>query len=326
MNSPITGRKMILNYEKRMMSFRRENFDVYFHFWHCEDSNEKFEDERLAELNINQLYNQYRAKHNIPTANEICRIREMYDIPANKMADILGFGTNQYRQYEAGEIPSVSNGRLIMQAADPEDFIKMVKSSKSEIGEVYANDLIKKVFEKIDVKISDEVMDYSEPMSSLSGYRRPSLQRLWSMVIFFSERIQPYKVKLNKLLFYADFYHFKLYGNSISGTTYRAIPLGIVPKDYQEYFAKGIYYGILDLNTIELFDYNAEQFVGKIPFQKQLFEQSEIEVMQKVAETFNSSMSNTQIVEINHKERAWIECEKDKKLVDYNYAFDLKAI
>lgn len=325
MNSPITGKQMKLKYEKRMMTFRKEHFEVYFHFWHCEDSDEKFEDEQLSELNINQLYNQYRAKHNIPTTKEIQRLREIYDVPANKMAEILGFGTNQYRQYEAGEIPSVSNGRLIMQAADPTDFIKMVKSSKSEIGEEYANDLIKRISDMINPEVSNEVLDYSEPMTSFTGYRRPSLQRFWNMVIFFSETIQPYKVKLNKLLFYADFYHFKLYGNSISGTTYRAIPLGTVPKDYQEYFAKGISYGILDLNTVALYDYNAERFVGKIPFQKVLFEPKEIETLRIVAETF-SSMNNTKIVEINHEERAWIECEKDRKLIDYNYAFDLKAI
>ena len=325
MMSPITSKQMILKYEKRVIPFRKENFDVNFHYWHCEDSDEKFEDERFADLNINQVYNQYRAKHNIPSTDEIRRIREMYNVPANKMAGILGFGTNQYRQYESGEIPSISNGRLIMQAADPEDFIKMVKSSKLEIGEDYANGIIKKVTEKIRQKSAVETLDYSEPITSFTGYRRPSLQRLWNMVIFFSDQVQPFKVKLNKLLFYADFYHFKLYGNSISGMPYRAIPHGTVPKDYQEYFAKGISYGILELNTIPQYDYNAELFVGKISFQKELFEQKEIETMKKVADTF-IKMSNTEIVDINHQERAWIECEKERKLVDYNYAFDLKAM
>jgi uncharacterized phage-associated protein len=325
MISPITGKEMILTYEKRVIPFRKEDFDINFHFWLCEDSEEKFEDERLVELNIGQVYNQYRAKHNIPTTDEIRRIREIYDIPASKMADILGFGTNQYRQYEGEEIPSVSNGRLIMQAADPEDFIKMIKSSKSEIGEDYADELIKKINEKQSAIKSLEILDYSEPISRFTGYKRPSLLRFWNMVIFFSEQIQPFKVKLNKLLFYADFYHFKCYGNSISGTSYRAIPLGTVPKNYQEDFAKGIFYGILELNTVPLFDYNAERFVGKISFQKDLFEQKELESMQKVADVF-AAMNNTQIVDINHQERAWIDCEKEKKLVDYNYAFDLKAI
>lgn len=64
MESPITAKQMILKYEKRIIPFRKENFEIDFHFWHCEDSDEKFEDERLAELNINQVYHQYCVKYN----------------------------------------------------------------------------------------------------------------------------------------------------------------------------------------------------------------------------------------------------------------------
>jgi putative zinc finger/helix-turn-helix YgiT family protein len=323
MNSPITGKPMFAQYEKRRMSFRKEEFDIHFHYWLCADTSEKFEDERFAELNISQLYNQYRSKHNIPTTEEIRHIRESYGVSASKMSDILGFGTNQYRQYETGEIPSISNGRLIMQAADPEDFIKMVKSAQSEIGDTYSQELIQSILSKIANKPNDEILDYSEPTSHLTGYRRPSLQRLWNMVIFFSERIQPYKVKLNKLLFYADFYHFKKYGSSISGSKYRAIPYGVVPQNYQEDFSKGIFYGILEPMTVPMFDYNAERLVGKIPFQKDIFQNSEVETMQQVAEAF-ADKNNEQMILLNHEEKAWIECEKERSLVTYMYAFDLK--
>ena len=75
------------------------------------------------------------------------------------MADILGFGTNQYRQYESGEIPSVSNGRLIMLAADPRDFIRMVESAKFEIGENYANETVRKINEQVFHKEIVEIVD-----------------------------------------------------------------------------------------------------------------------------------------------------------------------
>ena len=71
MISPITGKEMILKSEKRKMFFRKEEFEIFFQFWYCEDSHEKFEDERLAELNINQLYSQYKAKHNVSKALKI---------------------------------------------------------------------------------------------------------------------------------------------------------------------------------------------------------------------------------------------------------------
>ena len=70
MISPITGKQMILKSEKRVMFFRKESFEVNFQFWHCEDSDEKFEDEHLAQLNINQLYSQYKAKYNMPKVLE----------------------------------------------------------------------------------------------------------------------------------------------------------------------------------------------------------------------------------------------------------------
>lgn len=325
MNSPITGKPMRMMRENRTIPFRKENFEVVFHFWLCEETGEQFEDEKQADLNINQVYNQYRAKHNIPLVDEIRKIRAMYGVSCSKMSDILGLGANQYRQYEAGEIPSVSNGRLIMQAADPEDFLKMVKSASLDLGQPYADELIKAVNEKIKLKHIDDSIDYTERMSELTGYRRLSVQKLWNMVIFFSDRIKPFKVKLNKLLFYADFYHFKLNSSSISGATYRAIQYGPVPADYQLYLAQGLVLGILDLKIVELYDLNAEVFCGKIEFQKELFDSKEITTLQKVAEYFEA-YNNKQIIEISHKERAWIECESNHSLIDYRYAFDLLAI
>ena len=76
MNSPITGKPMRFMHEKRVIPFRNENFDVDFHYWLCVDTNERFEDEAQAESNINQVYNQYRLKHNISIVHGISRILE----------------------------------------------------------------------------------------------------------------------------------------------------------------------------------------------------------------------------------------------------------
>jgi hypothetical protein len=76
MNSPITGKPMRLMHEKRVIPFRKENFDVDFHYWLCEDTNERFEDEAQAESNINQVYQQYRLKHNISAGYGISRMLE----------------------------------------------------------------------------------------------------------------------------------------------------------------------------------------------------------------------------------------------------------
>src|SRR5690606_12157454 len=127
MKSPITGKEMKLTKERRSMDFRKETFEIVFHYYKCEHSGEKFTTTSLDEVNMNQVYNQYRDKFNIPFPDEIIRIREKYGLSAAKMSEILGFGINSYRQYESGEMPSASNAKLIQMVEDPKKFIEMVE-------------------------------------------------------------------------------------------------------------------------------------------------------------------------------------------------------
>ena len=117
---------MTLTKEKRSINFRKESFDVIFHFYKCEDSGEQFTIQSLDEVNMNQVYNQYRDIFNIPFLDEIVQIRAKYELSASKMSTILGFGANSYRKYESGEMPSVSNTRLIQMIDDPKKFIELV--------------------------------------------------------------------------------------------------------------------------------------------------------------------------------------------------------
>ncbi len=65
MKSPITGKEMTLVKEPRSMDFKKETFEVVFHYYKCEDSEEQFTTTSLDEVNMNQLYNQYRDRSKI---------------------------------------------------------------------------------------------------------------------------------------------------------------------------------------------------------------------------------------------------------------------
>ena len=127
MKSPITGKEMIVGKELRDMTYRKETFQVWFHYYQCEDTKEKFEDEQFAELNYNQVINQYRVRHHIPFPEEIRKIRLQYDLSATKMSEILGLGTNSWRNYENGEVPSTAIASLIHTMAKPENFIQQIR-------------------------------------------------------------------------------------------------------------------------------------------------------------------------------------------------------
>ncbi len=67
MKSPITGKKMKLTKEKRILNFRKESFEIYSHFYKCEDSGEQFTNNDIDELNINQVYKKYKEKNKLKT-------------------------------------------------------------------------------------------------------------------------------------------------------------------------------------------------------------------------------------------------------------------
>jgi hypothetical protein len=65
MKSPITGKEMQLKFESRKLTFRKEEFTIKYHYYLCEDTKEQFTTTEIDELNITQLYNQYRKKYNL---------------------------------------------------------------------------------------------------------------------------------------------------------------------------------------------------------------------------------------------------------------------
>lgn len=334
MKSPITGKEMILSRERRSMDFRKETFEIVFHYYKCQDSGEQFTTTSLDELNINQLYNQYRDKFNIPFPDEIKKIRAKYGLSATKMSEILGFGVNSYGRYEAGEMPSVSNARLIQMIDDPKKFIDMVglcdlldaklKAKYIQKGELLINENKRNIF-------NSNLKDYllgNHLANIYSGYRNPDLEKLTEMVVYFAEKTQPFKTKMNKLLFYADFLMFKQSCFSISGVRYRAIDKGPILNNFQSIFEFLANNNEIDIVSTQFSQrYIGEKFILKKdrPFNASLFSEEELKVLEKVSTVFKST-GTKEIIELSHLEEAWKRNEKDKRFISYEYAFELNQI
>lgn len=334
MKSPITGKEMTLVKEKRTMDFRKETFQVVFHFYKCEDSGEQFTTTTLDEVNMNQVYNQYRDKFNIPFPDEIIRIREKYGLSAAKMSEILGFGVNGYRQYESGEMPSIANAKLIQMVNDPKKFIDMVELCGTLEDKVKAKHIQKAqllVEERKRNIFSLNLKDYllgNHLADIYSGYRNPSIEKFTEMVVYFSEQMKPYKTKMNKLLFYADFLMFKESCFSISGVRYNAINMGPVPHNFQSVFEYLSNNNEIDIYYSEFSNGGyGEQFIAKPnrPFNATIFSITELRVLKKIAEIFKNTSTND-IIELSHLEKAWKENEQTKNVISYEYAFELSQI
>lgn len=334
MKSPITGLEMKLTKEQRSMIFRKETFDIVFHYYQCEDSGEQFTSAALDELNMNQVYNQYRDKFNIPFPDEINNIRSKYGLSASKMSEILGFGVNSYRQYEAGEIPSVANAKLIQIVDDPQNFMEMTALCGTLDEKARVKYIQKAIFLAEEKKRNIFNINFKEYLLGkhladiYSGYRNPNFEKITEMVVYFSDKLSPFKTKMNILLFYADYLMFKQSCFSISGMRYKAIEMGPVPINFQSIFEYLANKNEIDIFTTEFPQgYIGEQFKAKNdrPFRVELFSENELNVLEKVANVFKPTSTN-QIIEISHLEEAWKKNEKNKSVISYEYAFDLNQM
>lgn len=334
MKSPITGKAMKLAKEPRLIDFRKESFEIVFHFYKCDDSGEQFTTTALDELNMNQVYNQYRDKFKIPFPDEIISIREKYGVSAAKMSEILGFGINTYRQYEAGEMPSVSNAKLIQMVQEPRIFMEMVELCATIDDKTKVKCLQKAqglAAENEQNSFSLNFREYllgSHLADIYSGYRNPNLEKFTEMVVYFSEMLAPFKTKMNKLLFYADFLMFKESCFSISGMRYKAIDIGPVPNNYQSIFEYVSNRGEVEIHTTSFANgFTGEQFKAKKgrKFEADLFTVRELATLNSVANAFEETSTNA-IIELSHLEEAWVKNIHEKGTISYKYAFELSQI
>ncbi len=323
---------MKLVIEPKEFTFRKEDFQISYHYYLCEDTDETFDTEELMGVNLNQVHNQFREKHNLPFPEEIKEIRKKYDLPASKMSEILGFGTNQYRNYENGEVPSISNARLIQLVNDPKEFMRIVELSKALEGSELKRTTA--LTEQLTSKESDfcfsDIETYymkGNTPSGVNGYRKFNLEKFCNMVYFFVENVKPWKVKLNKLLFYSDFLHFKKTCFSMSGAKYMAIQMGPVPMDFDGLLGEAIERKFVNVELYNFDDGNVGEFYkpGENTFNKALFSEIEFQVLEKIADTFRA-FSTQKMVEVSHQEKGWIDCIEKHQIISYNYGFNLRAV
>jgi transcriptional regulator with XRE-family HTH domain len=333
MKSPITGKEMKVASAVQKLTFRKEEFELYCKFYVCEDTGEQFTDTQLDEWNLNLLHNLYRAKHNIPSVEEIKSIRELYDLSASQMGSILGFGANTYRLYEKGDIPTVPNAKLIKSSSSPKYFKTLVedwKPEKKEKREKLLSIVDKKIDEQRKKHFSIELKEHllgGEDQDEFTGFRKPNFEKFTEMVVFFSLVSACYKTKMNKLLFYADHYSFSQTGYSISGAKYRAIERGPVPYRYESIFDELAENDVIDILLEDKGEFTTKLLKGRDdrPFNKSLFSEVEFKILEGIAQKFKNTTVK-EIVELSHKEIAWKNNNASRDLISYQLSVGLIGV
>lgn len=316
-------------YEKRTWNFRGEQYEYEHIAWLCEDSGEQFTDDESDTAGFVQVTNQYRAKYGIPYTDEIIAVRQRYGISAAKMSLILGVGINQYRLYEQGEVPSVSNGRMIRSIMNPKVMLEMVESSKNELSVSEYEKIISKVqaiiasSEAYKMELYETRRLFTTPRGPENGYAQLSLNRLKNIMLYILNKCDDvWCTKMNKLLFYTDFLSYRERGMAMTGLSYRAIDFGPVPERWDRVYSE---FPEVRQELRQVGDFVGSVLIASEESDYSMFTDAELKVLDSICTHFGK-MSSREISRISHDEDAWLNHHDKRELIPFDDAYMIKAI
>ena len=320
-----------LGVEKETYNVRGKPIEIEAEIATCQQCGLKIFDGERDSRNLERAYCRYREKHNLLPPDEIRSIREKYGLSQRALSRLLGWGEITIHRYENGAIQDNAHDYLLRLVEDPQNMQKFLEANRSKLPSFTAKRLEKRITsflqedESKTFQVSFERYVSHHHVDSTSGFKEYDLEKLENMILYLVERLdRVLKVKLNKLLWYCDFLHFKETSVSITGSQYISLKYGPVPNNYDFITDMMRDEGLLDKMEV-IFNARAgivgEEFTALVEPDKSMFSEKELQVMNFVADTFRNYTSK-RIMEKSHKEIACKKCE-DGDIISHEYAKEL---
>jgi uncharacterized phage-associated protein/DNA-binding transcriptional regulator YiaG len=329
MKSPYTGKEMEVVYKPNTWHFRGEDYPYVGTAYRCTDTGEIFTTDETDDAAFIQVTNQYRAKYGIPYTDEIAAIRSRYGVSASKMSAILGIGANQWRLYESGEVPSVSNGRMIRSIANPTVFLDLVEAARSELSDKEYATIIGKInaviaqSERLNIESYECNRIFARSRGAENGYSPISLDRLKNVILYvLAECGEVFCTKMNKLLFYIDFLSYRERGFAMTGLSYRAIDFGPVPERWDKVYSE---FGEIEQVPRMVGEYEGIVLKANASTDTNTLSDSDNTIIKTVCNKFKT-LSSKELSAISHNEPAWINHHNTHATIPFTDAYKLTAL
>lgn len=307
------------------VNVRSESIKVEVTYYKCKNCGEEFEDPRSDEDPLDKAYREYRRRHGMMQPEEVREFRKRFGLTQNEMSRLLGWGGATLSRYENGALQDETHEKALRLAMDPRNLLKLIEESPDALPKEKRDRLIDELRVAEEETCSLERV-YEERFGKygadeLSGYRKLDLAKLFNAILYFSKG-GVLKTKLNKLLFYADFKHFKDYAVSITGARYARIPFGPAPDKYALYFATLIENGAIDVKELAYSEeVVGEEFISVKEPDLSLFSDSELKILATVKEYFKD-FNAKKITDLSHDEEAYKKTAP-ADIISFEYASDL---
>ncbi|MDO9086154.1 MAG: DUF4065 domain-containing protein [Anaerolineaceae bacterium] len=305
---------------------RGESIPIHMKYYQCEECGEDFEIPQIDYDPLNSAYKEYRNKKGMLQPEEIKKIRKQFELTQKEMSDLLGIGITTLIRYENGALQTEAHDQVIRLGMQPSNLLIILEKTPP----IISNEKREKIIQILQNKVHDggvllegaieQFGSYSP--SLLSGFKRFDVNSLFQAMKFFCYKEKVFKTKLMKLLFYADFLHFKENGISITGVRYAHADYGPVPDKFETWLvAISEWEKQIISEELSIGDYFGEVYSSGEP-DWSIFSTSELAALAFVKNKFQK-FNSQQIRDFSHQEKGY-RSTKIGEIISYQYAEDLQ--
>ncbi len=244
MDCPLCGKTHEVEERKRfatvILKGDRVTYEERFYFCaNADDEENEFETGSMTNENLLNARNAYRVKHGLLTSNEIVAIRESYGLSQVDLARLLGWGEATISRYESKAIQDEAYDTMLRLIKDnPLQALEFLKKNADKFPRLKRIEIRSKIVEKLDSygkeyltrqAFEGEYASFEEPSDS-NGFVLLNIDKIEAAISYIAEQVTNlFKVKLMKMLWYADALSYKESGYAITGLVYRHNEMGALP-------------------------------------------------------------------------------------------------
>ena len=253
-----------------IMKGKEVTYEERFYFCaNAEEEENKFESSSMTNENLLKARNAYRVNYGLLTSDDIIAIRESYDLSQVDLARLLGWGEATISRYESKAIQDEAYDMMLRLIKDnPLQALDFLKKNADKFSELKRLDIRSKMIEKLDSygkefltrqAFQGEYVSFEEPSDS-NGYTILNIDKIEAIISYFAENVTNlFKVKLMKMLWYADALLFKNSGKAMTGLVYKHEPMGALPVGHYSLM------NLENLNIKEEVSYNYDSMLHIYP-------------------------------------------------------------
>lgn len=298
-------------------------------YLYCDVAEELYMDEQQMQENDIRLKDAYRREQGLLTSSEICNIRSKYRISQGDFSILLGWGGKTITRYEGHQVQDKAHDTILKKIdRDSEWFLSLLNDARESLEvEAYQKylDAATALYEKNQDLYLRKAIEASYARfhgnQLLHGNTELSLDKVVDMIRYFAASKQItnlYKVKLMKLMWYADALSYKKRGFAITGLVYQAMPMGAVPVGHNSI----INLKDVPCEEIDMGETNAYHFSLEEANSFEFLPEEDKEILDIVIDKLGK-MTKNQIVSFMHQEQAYVETNP-REAISFKYARNLQ--